>query len=255
MRRKGLWKPIFLTLAAMAIFFILPGNVRAASFKNSKPTIKKAQYLYDSVSLQWTKVSGAKSYEIQRRMMNPKTGKYGSYKVWKKTTKTSIVKKTTGDYQYRVRAVKGSSHSKWSSPKRIFAADAKIVDRTYEAGGFLTIEVKITNKTKSSMGLMKGYVDDSLKSEIRFYNAKGKKVDTYHGDLYSGNIWVDDNYVTDEIPANKSKTIYLRTSMNSLTWWNYPMLTDPTDLEHHGMKIVTKFYPNPNKENTKLKIT
>ena len=254
MKAKRIWR-WFLPVLAMALFFVMPGAANAASFKDSKPTIKKAEYLYDSVSLQWTKVSGAKSYEIQRRMMNPGTGKYGSYKTWTKTSKTSVVKKATGDYQYRVRAVKGTAHSKWSSPKRVFAAYAKIMDKSYEAGGFLTIEVKITNKTKSPMGLMKGYIDDTRKSEIRFYNAKGKKVDTYHGDLYSGSIWTDDNYMTDEIPANKSKTIYLRTSISTMAWWNYPTIADPTNLQHHGMKIVTIFYPNPNKENKQLKIT
>jgi len=255
MKSKRIWASLLLVLFTMSMFVVMPETAEAASFKNSKPTIKKAQYLYDSVSLQWSKVSGAKSYEIQRSQMNPKTGKFGNYKAWTTTTKTSITKKATGDYQYRIRAVKGKTYSKWSAPRRVFAAYAKIVDRTYEAGGFLTIEVRISNKTKSPMGLIKGYVNDKMKSEIQFYTKKGTKVDTYHGDLYSGSIWTDDNYMTDEIPANKSKTIYLRTSMNSLTWWDYPMLADPTDLEHHVMKIVTTFYPNPNKENTPIKLT
>ena len=192
MSKKRIWKSLFLVMFAMMLFFMPSVTANAASFKNSKPKMKKAQYLYNSVSLQWTKVSGAKSYEIERRRMNPKTGKYGKYKLWTKTTKTSITKKTTGDYQYRVRAVKGKTYSKWSSPKRIFSACAQIVDRTYEAGGFLTIEVKITNKTKSSMGLIKGYIDDTRKSEIQFYDSNGKKIDVYHGDLYSGSIWTDD---------------------------------------------------------------
>ena len=239
---------------AMMFSFMASGTANAASFKNSSPKIKKAQYLYNSVSLQWSKVAGAKTYEIQRRLMNPKTGKFGKYKAWTKTSKTSIVKKATGDYQYRVRAIKGKTKSKWSSPKRVFAAYAKILDRTYEPAGYLSIKIKIFNKTKSSIGLVKGYVDDTKKSEIRFLDKKGKKVDVYHGDLYSGSVWTDDNYVTDEIPANKSKVIYLRTNINSTVWWNYPLFGEPTDLEHHVMKIVTQFYPNPHKENTKLKI-
>ena len=256
MKGKRIWTSLFLVMFIMSLFIVVPETASAASFKDSKPTIKKAQYLYDSVSLQWSKVSGAKSYEIQRSKMNPKTGKFGSYKLWATTTETSIVKKATGDCQYRVRAVSGKKTSKWSAPKRVFAAYAKIVDRTLEAGGFLTIEVKITNKTNSPMGLTKGYVDDSLKSEIQFFTKKGKKVDVYHGDLYSGSIWDDDNYMTDEIPANKTKTIYLRTSMSTMAWWDYSYLgMDPSDLEHHVMKIVTKFYPNPYVENTTMKLT
>ena len=257
MKGKRIWSSLFLVLFVLTLVFTTPDTASAASFKNSKPTIKTAQYLYNSVSLKWSKVAGAKSYEIERSMMNPKTGKFGKYVAWAKTTGTSIVKKAIGDYQYRVRAVRGKNYSKWSAPKRVFAACAKIVNREFEAGGYLTITVQITNKTKSPMGLLKGYVDDKLKSEIQFYTKKGKKVDVYHGDLYSGSIWTDDNYMTDEIPANKSKTIYLRTPMSSMAWWDYVWLMDPepSDLEHHIMKIVTKFYPNPYVENTTMKIT
>ena len=255
MKGNRKWTSFLLVMLAAAFLFISPRTVQAASFKNSRPKITKGQYRYDKVSLTWTKVAGAKTYEIERRLMNPKTGKYGKYKMWAKTTKPSVARKASGDYQYRVRAVRGKARSKWSAPKRVFAAYAKIVDRTYEAGGFLTIKIQVTNKTKSPMGLMKGYVDESRKSDILFYDKKGKKVDSYKGDLYSGSIWSDDRYVTDEIPAMKTKVIYLRTSINSTTWWNYPIFGGPTDLEHHIMKIVTKFYPNPNKENTTMRIT
>lgn len=254
MKRNRKWTSFLLIMLAAVFFFLAPRTAEAASIKNAKPKITKGQYLYDKVSLKWTKVSGAKTYEIQRREMNPKTGKYGKFKAWTKTSATSVVKKASGDYQYRVRAVKGKTCSKWSSPKRVFAAYAKILERTWEYGGFLTIKVQITNKTKSSMGLMKGLIDDTRKSEILFLDKKGKKVDTYHGDLYSGSIYTDDNYLTDEIPASKSKVIYLRSNVAYMSWYNWPMV-DPTDLEHHVMKIVTRFYPNPNKENTKMKIT
>ncbi len=252
MEKKRIWRSIFLVMLAVTFFLIMPGKAQAASFEKSQPKIQKAQYLYNSVSLQWSKVTGAKKYVIERREMNPKTGKYGNYKAWATTTKTSIVKKATGDCQYRVQAVKGKSKSKWSASKRVFAACAKIVDRTYEAGGFLTIKVQITNKTKSSMGISKGFEECST---VLFLNKKGKKVDSYTGKLYSGNIYTDDNYLTDTIPANKTKTIYLRSSVSSLAWMNFPMVANPTDLQNHAMKIVTKFNPNPYKENTTLKVT
>ena len=255
MKRNWKWTSFLLIMLAAAFFFLAPRTAEAASIKNAKPKITKGQYLYDRVSLKWTKVAGAKTYEIQRREMNPKTGKFGKYKAWTKTSATSVVKKASGDYEYRVRAVKGKTSSKWSSPKRVFAAYAKILERSYEAAGYLTIKVEITNKTKSPMGLMKGLIDDTRKSEILFLDKKGKKVDTYHGDLYSGSIWTDDNYLTDEIPASKTKIIYLRTNISTMTWWDYSYLIQPSDLEHHVMKIVTRFYPNPNKENTKMKIT
>ncbi len=258
MNRKRIWTSFFLVMFVVAFFFMTPITANAASIKNAKPTIKKAQYLYDSVSLEWNKVTGAKKYQIQRRVMNPKTGKWGKYKLWATTSKTSIVKKATGDYQYRVRAVKGKTYSKWSSPKRVFAAYARIVDRTYEAGAILNIKIKVTNKTKSPMGLMKGYIDDKLKSQVKFYQ-KGKLVDTYHADLYSGSIWTDDNLVTDKIPANKTKTINLTIrGMSTGAWWGGIFAyysSGPSDLEHANMRIVTPFYPNPTKENTKLKIS
>ncbi len=248
MEKKKIWRSIILVMIAMTFFLMMPRTAQAASLTKAQPKIQKAQYLYDSVSLQWTKVAGAKKYEIERRLMNPKTGKFGKYKLWTTTTKTSIVKKTNGDYQYRVRAVKGKNKSKWSSAKRVFAACAKIVDRSYEAGGFLTVEVKITNKTKSPMGLKKGFDECST---IKFYN-KGKKIDSFSGKLYSGSIWTDDNYLTDTIPANKSKTIYLRASVNSLQWLG---MLGYTSLADSSMKIVTDFSPNPYKENTTLKLT
>ena len=80
MKKQRIGLAFVLVLFTMLFFSMLPGTADAASFKNSKPKIKKAQYLYDSVSIQWTKVSGAESYEIERRLMNPKTGKYGGYK-------------------------------------------------------------------------------------------------------------------------------------------------------------------------------
>ena len=255
MNKKIVKRSALLLLLFMSVFFILsPKTARAASLTKSTPKITKAYYIYNSVQLQWKKVTGAKKYKIYRRVMNPKTGKYGKWKYWAATAKTSIKKKATGDCQYRIIAVNGKKHSKWSAKKRIFAACAKILDKTYESGGFVTIKVKITNKSGSPMGLMKAYVDDSRKSQIQFYK-NSKKVDTYSGDWYSGNIWTDDGYVTDTIPAKSSKTLYLRTSIASTTWWNYPMFGDVTDLEHHVMKIVSKFYPNPSKENKTLKIT
>ena len=256
MNRKRIWTSIFLVMYMIVFFFSRPMTVTvsAASIANSKPTIKKAQYLYNCVNLEWTKVTGAKSYQIQRREMNPKTGKWGKYKLWKTTTRTSVMKQATGDCQYRVRAVKGKTYGRWSSPKRVFAASAKIIDRSYEAAGYLTIKIKIANHTKSPMGLIKGYIDEKRMSQIRFYN-KGKLIETYHGDLYSGSIWTDDNYMSTEIPANKTKIIYLRTNISTLVWWNYPMFGEPTDLQNKKMKIITPFYPNPNKENTKLTVS
>ena len=81
MKGKRFLASVFLVLFAMSLIFTVPETAVAAGFTNSKPTIKKAQFLYNSVSLQWTKVTGAKSYEIERRVMNPKTGKYELFTV------------------------------------------------------------------------------------------------------------------------------------------------------------------------------
>ncbi|MDO5456225.1 MAG: hypothetical protein Q4F25_04840, partial [Eubacteriales bacterium] len=67
-----------LLLMLMIICVSVPVPAQAASIKNKKPKItNKSAYLNGKVYLKWTKVAGAKKYEIQRAKINPKTGKTG----------------------------------------------------------------------------------------------------------------------------------------------------------------------------------
>ena len=121
---------VVLLLLILAVGVLKPAPVQAASFKNAKPKIdtKKSAYLNNKIYLKWSKVSGAKKYEIQRAKINPSTGKAGKWVKWKTVKKTQIKTKGSGDYKYRVRAVKGKTKSKWSPAKRIFAASATITN-------------------------------------------------------------------------------------------------------------------------------
>ncbi|MDO5456226.1 MAG: hypothetical protein Q4F25_04845, partial [Eubacteriales bacterium] len=135
-------------------------------------------------------------YEIQRAKINPKTGKTGKWTKWKATKKTYIKKAADGDYKYRVRAVKGKTHSKWSSPKRVFGAIARITDikyvpETWGEGIFyyvdhkaprLIFRVEVKNTTSSPMGFLDSYMIGE-QNTVYALSSSGKKLKSWYADV------------------------------------------------------------------------
>ncbi|MGN1413861.1 MAG: DNA/RNA non-specific endonuclease [Anaerovoracaceae bacterium] len=79
------------------------------------PSIQVAPSGYEGLKITWTKVSGAKSYEIYRA-----SSKSGTYKKTAAVQSTGYTDKTTAQnrtYYYKVRAVSGKSKGRFSSVK------------------------------------------------------------------------------------------------------------------------------------------
>ena len=235
-----------LLLMLMIICISVPVPAQAASIKNKKPKITKdSAYLNNKVYLKWTKVAGAKKYEIQRAKINPKTGKTGKWTKWKATKKTYIKKEASGDYKYRVRAVKGKTHSKWSAPKRVFAANAYITKMTYTppeylfgvlmSRGYLTFRVLVNNKTKSPMGFLDSYMIGE-QNTVYALSSSGKKLKTWHADVDT------QGGIAKQVNANSKQSLYFEIyDFTEAEWAKYK-----------GCKfmITSSFYPNPEVEPT-----
>ena len=241
--KKGFMLSFFILLLIVTCFFASV-SAQAASFKKSKPNINKTSaYLNDTVYLTWTKVSGAKKYEIQRAKINPKTGKTGKWKAWATTKKTAVKKKASGDYKYRVRAVKGKTKSKWSSAKRIFGATARITNIGYTepdiflgvvlSSGYLEWRVTVNNKTSSPMGFVK--TGTRFKNQNTLYainKTTGKVVHLWEGRL-------DTTGVAKMVEAGKTQSLSFYAYVTPEEWAKYK-----------GCKFMvsSSFYPNPEVE-------
>ena len=141
-------------LALALLVALLCGALPAALAEDdnaTKPTIKANQsaYVNGSVVLQWSKVSGASSYEVYRA-----TSKSGSYKKFASTKKTKLTKKTSGEYFYKVRAVKGGKKTAFSSPVHIFAANGRITEKTFSSYKGIQFRVLVTNKSGRAMNFL-----------------------------------------------------------------------------------------------------
>lgn len=141
---------------------IEPVQSKAASLGKPKYVKASCSYTNNKVCLTWTKVKGAKKYQIYRAKLNPKTGKNGKWTKWAASKKTYIKKKTSGDFRYRVRAIRGKKTGAWSKSIRIFAATGKIIQMSYtdnsifgvDLGSKLNYRILISDKTKSPMGFV-----------------------------------------------------------------------------------------------------
>lgn len=233
---------IMLMVCVLAVGFLTPVPVEAASFQKSKPKISKTSaYLNNAVFLKWSKVSGAKKYQIQRAKIKPSTGKTGKWNAWKTVKKTSVKAVTSGDYKYRVRAVnKKGKQSKWSTAKRIFAARAKIAGTTYTepdiffgvklSEGKLTFRVLVNNKTKSPMGFVPHGTRFKYQNTIYALNkSTGKVMKKWDGDLITSGI-------AQEVKAGSKQTIDIYAYV---TAEEYKMYKDCKFM------ITSSFYPNP----------
>lgn len=219
----------------LSLILLCPSAARAASLAKTKPVIaKESGYQYQSVYMKWSAVKGAEKYEIYRAVMNPSTGKYGSWKKWATTAKTKITKKDTGDCRYRVRAVKGSTKGKWSDPKRIFSARAYITDAGFD-GSHLNLRILVTNKSKSPMGFL---INAVLGTQNRIFavDKSGNVTAQYDGNLIPAGA----NGVAVVVGAKKSQSIYIQSSVMSAAEY--------ARIKGDQLLAACSFYPNPEVE-------
>ena len=253
--KKQAQKSIFsllLILALLVTGVLAPVSAHAASFTKSKPKITaKSAYLNDSVYLEWTKVKGAKKYEIQRAKVSKK-GKTGKWKKWKTVKKNYIKKAASGDYRYRVRAIKGKKKSKWSAAKRAFGASARITKLYFDPAEILfgvklsseslEIEVLVNNKTSAPMG----FVDSGSRfgEQCRVYainKSTGKVMKSWEGNLHLG------GGIAKQVNPGKSQTLEYYAFVSEEEWAKY---------KNCKFMLSTAFYPNPDDEgiNTQMAI-
>ena len=236
--------PLILSLTmVMSCFAFLTGTAGAKSITKAKPKISKSSaYKYNKIALKWTKIKGAKKYQIERARINPKKGKIGKWKKWKTVKKNILKKKASGDFKYRVRAVKGNKKSKWSKARRVFAAYAKITKKKYEPlrwyvfGETLEFKVSITNKTKSPMGF--------IKTEAYTFYVVNKKTGKV---LKKSEMDVNIPYGGHK-QINPGKSKALKFTVKNISEDEYNKWESNKNIEY---MLTFSFYPNPRKEPIK----
>lgn len=234
--RKGFLRISFLmVMLAAAFVFLKPVSAQAAKLSPSaKPKFANTSaYMYDKVYLKWGKITGAKKYVIFRAKVNPNTGGIGAWKKWAETTNTSIKKKATGDFKYRVRAVSGSTKSKYSKAIRIFAASAKITDIGFD-GSHINFRILINNKTKSEMGFV---LNEAARNYVQYtIYALNKKT----GDIvkkWGGNLAPVGTGWAMEVNAGKIQSIYITSDTVTAAQYN--------SVKNCKFLVTASFYPNP----------
>lgn len=158
-RRKSMQIPcLVIALSLMFLLLLVPQSAKAASLsKKAKPkfVVTSCKYSQGKVTLKWKKLKGAQKYIVYRA-----TKKNGKYKKFASTRKLTITKKSTGEFYYKVQAVKGKVKSKQSAPVHIFAGYGNIYQsfRT-SVGGFYYRTIyyaAFMNETKKTMTIAEG---------------------------------------------------------------------------------------------------
>ena len=235
---------LILILALLVAGVMAPATAHAASLKKSKPKFTaESAYLNDTVYLTWKKVKGAKKYEIQRAKVSKK-GKTGKWKKWKTVRKNYIKKAAKGDYRYRVRAIKGSTKSKWSAAKRAFAASARISKMYFEPGEYLfgvklssdnaEFEVLVNNKSTAPMGFVDSGSRFGQQCTIYAINKFTNKVLK----SWEGNLHLDGG-IAKQVNAGKSQILKYYAFITADEWAKY---------KNCKFMMSTAFYPNPEHE-------
>ena len=247
--------PAFLVVLTAALILagsvLFSGTVHAATLISSRPKLTTASAYNNSyVYLKWTKVSGAKKYEIYRAKVIPADEpteklKLGAWKKWAATKNTYVKRKDSGDYKYRVRAVNGKKTSKWSVAKRVFAANAKITHMGYTepeymfgvllSSGGLEFRVLVTNKTKSDMGFVTSGTRFDPQGTLYAVNKKtGKVLKKWEADLD-----LPLGSIAKVVQAGKSQSLYFDADISSEDWAKY---------KNSKFLFSCSFYPNPEVE-------
>ena len=115
-----------LMLLMVAAAFMMPQKTYAASRIGKVKTVKVASYDYNKARISWSKVKGAKKYQIYRA--TKKSGKYRKVRTVSSKSRSCINSGlTTGKtYYYKVRAVKGKKKGKFSKVRSVKPALKKV---------------------------------------------------------------------------------------------------------------------------------
>lgn len=115
-----------LMLMMVAAVFTMPQETYAASKIGKVKTVKVVSYDYNKARISWSKVNGAKKYQIYRA--TKKSGKYKKVRTVSSKTRSCINSGlTTGKtYYYKVRAVKGERKGRFSKVKSVKPALKKV---------------------------------------------------------------------------------------------------------------------------------
>ena len=136
----------------------MTSQAQAASFSTkAKPKLitKSCSYTNGKVTLKWKKIKGATKYIVYRS-----TKKGSSYKKFKTVKKkTTLTKKSVGEYYFKIRAFKGKKKSKYSKPVHLFSAWGNyfnIFRTSFNFGGGRTaFNAAISNESKKTMTFKK----------------------------------------------------------------------------------------------------
>ncbi len=100
----------------MTMFFALPSSAYAASVGKVQG-VKVVNTTTSSVTLKWTKVSGATGYQVYYSTQKTKNYKIANTIKKGSTVKATVKKlKSNKKYYFKVRAVKNSQKGKFSDP-------------------------------------------------------------------------------------------------------------------------------------------
>lgn len=109
-----------LMLLMVAAVFTMPQKTYAATSRIGKvKTVKVASYDYNKARISWSKVKGAKKYQIYRA--TKKSGKYRKVRTVSSKSRSCINSGlTTGKtYYYKIRAIKGKKKGKFSKVRSV----------------------------------------------------------------------------------------------------------------------------------------
>lgn len=161
-------------------------NVASATPTLTEPTdVTTISRSYNSIKVSWSKVSGAKSYEVYRS-----TSKNSGYKKVATVTKKYYIDKnlkTNVKYYYKVKAVRGKNSSSYSKTMNVKAVPAATASIQITSQDYNTLQIKwkkvagadkyaLYRSTKENSGFKKiatvtttTHIDSKVKGGIKYY--------------------------------------------------------------------------------------
>ena len=201
--RLNRWMRTLMALTLILTLLVAVVPAQAASISGKKPKINAlSNYSNGKVYLTYSKISGATGYEIYRS----KT-KNGSYSKFATSKSTTLAKSATGNYFYKVRAVKGKTKSKFSNPVEIFAANCNITNVTFDNINYLQARIMIRNKSQKAMNF--------LATNLGKFYLIDKKAQKVVGST-SARLVTSGGSIGVVVPANKSQAIWVQ-------YWDYAL--------------------------------
>jgi hypothetical protein len=216
--KKTLFKRAAMLVAALTICVVgmsVQNTSYAASLAKPKGAIVAVSE--NKITMEWNKVKGATKYQIYRA-----TSKKGSYKLVKTTTKTTWAdtKAKSENYWYKVRAVKGSKKSAFTTPQNTFYAETKCLGYT-KIGEYRVYKIQVKNcsKTKNMYLIPEIYEDSGMAGAIGYNIKTGDTSDeTLDGQLCTAS----GEAKTDVQTISKKSTAYVYVRVKDSECQTYP---------------------------------